>query len=714
MQTWIYYLDLPVDLNAYPIFKMRYRAQHEYHHNDRYTLWIDDGTGPNDGGKQLLRPTEVIDDGQEHEVRQDMRQLKVAGAFKGMALCAYGDESGLCRFELLDMRFEAAADSAPQTAPGEDNALAVKVLDDKGQAVAGAVVITDPEWRNFTQRASTGADGVASVKPLSMYDGKHGLRIERQGYAPMELTEAVVASAKGAPIQVTLIPTGRFSGQVVDPEGKPVAGATVEAWMDGDGYDRNRMRMDGEMATVTDAQGRWALTLVDSAKCNFRLRFAHGDYISDRWGGQNYKVSMDEIRSGKSVVRLQRGMPLAGMVRDAEGKPIAGASVVQGDDRFPSNAAPGTVTDKEGRYKFASVDPGKLVLTVTAKGCAPELLDTQAQAGMKDIDFVLKSGKTIRFRVEDKDGNPIAKAGISADTWRGYRTIPTSFQTDAEGRALWDSAPDDAVQYDVYAKDYMSVRNKALVAGDAEQVITLPPVLTISGAVTDAETGKDIPAFTAVYGIQWENRQDISWQRGNNGGVVVAADGYYECQFTNSYPGHLVRIEAEGYQPAVSRAFKSDEGAQTFDFKLTKAKVTPIHILTPDGKPAAAAEAAVATASEQVFVRNGAIVREQSTAAVRATDSEGVYLLPPLAEPKGTVLIIHGSGYLQIPYQQATEAKELRLSAWGQVEATLKVGANVAGQKMSMYRNDRSGQSGEPRVLGTGRGPDRCQWSMRL
>ncbi len=144
-------------------------------------------------------------------------------------------------------------------------------------------------------------------------------------------------------------------------------------------------------------------------------------------------------------------------------------------------------------------------------------------------------------------------------------------------------------------------------------------------------------------------------------------------------------ISSNEREIAIAEA-KSDGGSQTSDSKLNKANEIPIRILTPDGKPATGADAAVATALESVEVRDGAIVRRQTRAAIKTVDSEGVYLLPPLTQPKGTVLITHPNGYIEMPYQEVAKAKELRLNAWGKVEAVLKVGANVAGQRMEMYR----------------------------
>ena len=60
---------------------------------------------------------------------------------------------------------------------------------------------------------------------------------------------------------------------------------------------------------------------------------------------------------------------------------------------------------------------------------------------------------------------------------------------------------------------------------------------------------------------------------------------------------HLLRIEADGYQPAISREFKNNEGNVTYDFALTKGRNLNVLVRLADGKPAAGAESASARRS---------------------------------------------------------------------------------------------------------------------
>ena len=56
-----------------------------------------------------------------------------------------------------------------------------------------------------------------------------------------------------------------------------------------------------------------------------------------------------------------------------------------------------------------------------------------------------------------------------------------------------------------------------------------------------------------------------------------------------------MRVEAPGYEPAESRAFRSDEGAMIQDFRLKPAAGISGVVLLPDGRPAAGVQVVLGT-----------------------------------------------------------------------------------------------------------------------
>ena len=214
---------------------------------------------------------------------------------------------------------------------------------------------------------------------------------------------------------------------------------------------------------------------------------------------------------------MQHGVVVTGTVTASDGSPVEGAMLVMGE-QFGGNA-PKPITNGEGRYRFTNAKPGQTEITVLAEGHAPEMRVLEVGPNISPLDFQHKDGKTIRVRVVDKDGKPIVGASVVPDTWRGARTLVGNSSgviprlTDNEGRFEWTWAPGDEIQYDIYTKNHMRVREQAMVPRDEEYVVTMYRMLKVSGRVVDAKTKEPIKSFRVVPGIQWGEGNNRSWSR---------------------------------------------------------------------------------------------------------------------------------------------------------------------------------------------------------
>ena len=88
-----------------------------------------------------------------------------------------------------------------------------------------------------------------------------------------------------------------------------------------------------------------------------------------------------------------------------------------------------------------------------------------------------------------------------------------------------------------------------------------------------------------------------------------------------------MRIEAPGYEPAESRAFRSDEGAMIQDFRLKPAAGISGVVLLPDGRPAAGVQVVLGTRENCAFVRGG-VVQHNSNAERTTTGPDGRLTVP--------------------------------------------------------------------------------------
>lgn len=510
-------------------------------------------------------------------------------------------------------------------------------------------------------------------------------------YVPMRVTWRT-RDGDEIPDSYTLsIPKGTTIGGLIKNEtGQPVTGVQVSLLVPSDGDGRERIAIS-DYVVETDDSGKWACHVVPAKLDDIWIQLAHPDYVSDNMYGATPRPSIEGLRAGTGVMILKQGLRVVGLVTDEQGRPIAGARVKQGADRWGSDY-PDTQTDEEGRFAFANSDPGETVLTVEHQDYAPELVQVNVFKSLEDLEITLGRGQSVRGRVVDASGNPIEGAIVVADTWKGFRSISWRAETDRKGRFEWPNAPADAVQYDIRGQGYMSVRNKALAPGEQEHEITLFRPLKIAGSVTDAVTGKPIDAFRAIPGIDWGNKR-LYWQLRD---TKEFQDGHYELSFDHPYPGHLVRIEADGYLPAFSRAFSSNEEDQVFDFALEKGTSIAGIVRDPHGVPIPDAKVYLCTPSQGVYLQNGrpANIRDITNAV---TDAEGRFAFPPQVDPYALV-IAEDAGYAEVAQKEFEVTQDIKLQAWARVEGTLYIRTELGKGRPVMLSYDRAWDPNAPRV----------------
>ncbi len=123
--------------------------------------------------------------------------------------------------------------------------------------------------------------------------------------------------------------------------------------------------------------------------------------------------------------------------------------------------------------------------------------------------------------------------------------------------------------------------------------------------------------------------------------------GHYRIHETRGDAVNLIRIEAEGYQPAVSREIKSDEGAISINFELKRGAGIIAKVVTPRNLPAAGAKVALGVPGSQIGVTNGEISDIETHCARETTDNAGGFHFPP-QDKDFQLVITHPSGFAHI------------------------------------------------------------------
>jgi protocatechuate 3,4-dioxygenase beta subunit len=470
-------------------------------------------------------------------------------------------------------------------------------------------------------------------------------------------------------------PGTTIGGIVRDEAGHPVGGVTVRLHAPPTEYEGTNYVFDLGSPT-TDAQGRW------------RLDVAPKD-LAGVWGRTNHphfrQSDVVASRDLDSVTILKTGLTVMGRVIDAASRPLRGARAIVGHDTWGTNA-PTATTNEQGQFTLENCDRGPTIVTVQAEGFAPRFQDVRIDDRTAPVEFrMTEPGSVLRVRVVDAQGKPMAGAMFGADTWRNHRSIHFRVETGPDGRVAWRSAPRDVVLYYAGKAEFMWKRDFPLTASDREQTIILYPKLVITGRVTDAKTGRPVPRYRVVQGREPEWRAQIHWLE--NQGVEITG-GPYNVQFDEPGKGLYVKVEAPGYKPAVSRAFRPDEGSQPFDATLEPAAGISGIILLPDGKPAPGAEVALSTERNFGMLRSGRFDRDANFPKT-VTGPDGGFSFPSQADPF-RLIALSDAGFADASSEEFAKSGKLVLQAWGRIEGGVRIGARFGVNQEVMFQPDRS------------------------
>ena len=134
------------------------------------------------------------------------------------------------------------------------------------------------------------------------------------------------------------------------------------------------------------------------------------------------------------------------------------------------NNHPIVLTDADGRFRFENVKLGEYVLTVEARGYAPEQRPIRLESRPHPLSFTLQPGRRVRNRIVDTDGEPIAGACVVLNRWHCH--------TDAAGVFHWrveSPMPEDVTLqvYKRYSGEYEKLEQSVPLAQMESEPIPL-------------------------------------------------------------------------------------------------------------------------------------------------------------------------------------------------------------------------------------------------
>lgn len=480
--------------------------------------------------------------------------------------------------------FAPLTQSANVPAPGR-TAPPLRIVLGRGAAAVGRVVTGDglpvagAELSLAQLSDSTGFSDEEPVRAISDQAGRFrfpnvspgvfDLQAKRAGFAPA-FREGLEISAKSKEVdlgEIVLEAGAAIEGRVTDERGNPIARADVFLSAE---EDFGAFFGAGERAVVTGADGRFRFPDLPRGR-RFELMVTREGFAPASLPGL-------EARPGSPLrIELREGRTLAGRVVDADGEPVAEASIsllettqitLEGSGFSSGSMTRGVAkTGEDGRFVIADLEPGTVELQVDAPGHRrkrvpglriPEHGDAPA------VEIALDPGAAIEGRVLDAQGTPVRDAMVRAEGERNEEGV-LSFaggHTDADGRYRLNGLEvgrhevyAESSERDLRAQGFLEVR-----PGTNRLDLTFPSGVEVSGRAIGP--GRNPVAGASVQLRNLQSGQGRQATSGADGSFLFTdvVEGEYRLQgggrgfAASSMPGtvRVGRVPVEGLELRLS------------------------------------------------------------------------------------------------------------------------------------------------------------------
>ncbi len=278
-----------------------------------------------------------------------------------------------------------------------------RVRDREGHGIAGASVnaLLRESGAPSAGEAVTEADGKFLVGGLGT--GRHNVTLTAPGYAAAYAT----ATPGGEPLELVLEPGGEIAGRIVDAGGAPVDEAQVSA------EDPSRPRGRGRSFGGRAEEGDGGFVLRD---------LPAGTYALSVRAASRGEASMSGVRvaagqpTNVGTITLGRGGVVQGVVVDAEGSGIPGATVSAEKDARRRTGQLQTQTGSTGAFEIQGVPIGP----VYASASHPAYAEGRDVATTVDpekepvpVRLVLVRGGRVEGRALYRDGRAFAGGRVT-------------------------------------------------------------------------------------------------------------------------------------------------------------------------------------------------------------------------------------------------------------------------------------------------------------
>lgn len=413
------------------------------------------------------------------------------------------------------------------------------------------------------------------------------------------LVDSVVQSPV-AGLRLELFPAHDLHGSVVQQDGLPVEGATVEIGLT-DQWSRTR---EGTVQNTTYAPLELG-DLTTAADGLYRHTVAEGMYQLSAKHEEHGEASLWSKAASDSPHELKLSVReedpktrILGRVHGPDGQPIAGAKLIFATE------GPRTDTDENGEFVLDGVEAHWALapeLLAWAEGCAPIGIPLgELQPVMGPIRIDLAPGGKIAGVVLDEEGEPASGQEVRvvglrmfADGRTPQRNLASIFgkhdetRSTADGRFSFEHLP--AGEYTVIAGDESFRPEAAVMATTGSEGVVLQlgqfdaPLLDVEGRVVRAHDGQPLAGVTVQ--AHWVSRTGSGgWSASSVRDLETDQDGRYRG---TGLPLGEYYFEAvlDGYARGKTDPVVESAGLKQLDFQLYAERTVRILVRDQDDNP---------------------------------------------------------------------------------------------------------------------------------
>jgi len=452
---------------------------------------------------------------------------------------------------------------------GGGHALTGTVRHVDGTPAIGARVAICPDGARALRRVvRTGSDG--SYRIGSLPPGLYQVAAAPTEGAFCRVTTITVPADETC--DITLRPTGTILGRVtLRADGTPIEGATVFVGI-------QSSLGTCVLTATTDAEGRYRVEHIPHRRNTRITALAPGLVPPD----EEHDYHWLYIDGGSERVvdfKLRAGAVVVGVVRDPDGKPVAGAEVrLSGSSAWRQRFFRETATDREGTFRFGALPTGHAFVWARADGLhQPGAPGSPGQPGLGGRIVIPASGETfvtidleptgrIEGLVLDDEDREIAGVLVNVSQ-EGVPRVETgpdgSFSIDSVGSGV-------GIVLEATSAAGIPGRSEPIAVAPGETVrgvrIRLPPVAVVRGTVR-AESGEALHGATVRLGLlEVDEPGLLHWETACE--YPVAPDGTFEIPITEPAGWFAVYAQAAGLPCGETRTMLIVPGVWVFTAHL--------------------------------------------------------------------------------------------------------------------------------------------------